>query len=325
MEFEQPLLKLPVRFSPETLEAEVRNLPASAWVEHPDSFPGNSAVRLITRGGDATDDLYGEMQPTEHLLACPYILQIMADLGGTWGRSRLMGLAPGAQVPAHADTHYYWRTHLRIHIPVITNPGVLFTCGGETVHMAAGECWVFDSFQRHDVQNRGDSHRVHLVLDTAGGGRLWDLVQQAACGRTEPAFVAPEEPKVRALRFERVNAPTIMSPFEMRGHIGFLLDKTAPQPSLDAIVRRLDRLTFEWSGLWACYGERDEGRPAYREALAATGRDLRAIPGGDSVLLKNELPLFLGIQRLVFEMAMSHGQPSAPVGASHVTARRLAS
>ena len=32
-------------------------------------------------------------------------------LGGVWGRSRLMALAPGAEVPAHVDAHYYWRTH----------------------------------------------------------------------------------------------------------------------------------------------------------------------------------------------------------------------
>jgi Rieske Fe-S protein len=26
-------------------------------------------------------------------------------------------------VPQHVDIHYYWRTHIRIHVPVITNPG----------------------------------------------------------------------------------------------------------------------------------------------------------------------------------------------------------
>ena len=101
----------------------------------------------------------------------------MHELGGVWGRSRLMGLAAGAEVPPHIDCHYYWRTHLRIHIPVITNPGVLFTCGDETLNMKAGECWVFDSFQRHEVHNNGIERRVHLVLDTIGGNRLWDLVE----------------------------------------------------------------------------------------------------------------------------------------------------
>ena len=66
----------------------------------------------------------------------------------------------------HVDLHYHWRTHIRIHIPVITDPKVLFTCGDETVHMAPGECWIFDSFRFHRVENGWTERRVHLVLDT---------------------------------------------------------------------------------------------------------------------------------------------------------------
>jgi aspartyl/asparaginyl beta-hydroxylase (cupin superfamily) len=86
-----------------------------------------------------------------------------------------MGLEAGAEVPKHVDIHYYWRTHLRIHIPVVTNPGVLFTSESDTIHMVAGECWILDSFYPHKVVNRGDSLRTHLVLDTVGSERIWDL------------------------------------------------------------------------------------------------------------------------------------------------------
>ena len=110
----------------------------SAWVPHATGFPGNEAVRLVTVMGQPTDAFEGPMRPTEHLARCPYIMEVMAELGGVWGRSRLMGLGAGAEVPEHVDAHYHWRTHLRIHIPMITNPQVEFTCGGETVHMAPG-------------------------------------------------------------------------------------------------------------------------------------------------------------------------------------------
>jgi aspartyl/asparaginyl beta-hydroxylase (cupin superfamily) len=136
-------------------------------------------VPLVSPNGDLTDAIVGSMRPTQHLERCPAIMGLMAELDCTWGRSRLMALAPGAQVPVHVDLHYYWRTHFRLHIPVITNPGVLFTCNDETVHMAAGECWLFDSFALHNVQNRGTERRVHLVLDTAGGEKLWDLVEES--------------------------------------------------------------------------------------------------------------------------------------------------
>src|SRR5215207_4407357 len=121
---DRPLLKLRKRFCPDTLAAEVRALPASAWVPHPDNYRGNDAVLLITAGGQQSQALSGPMMPTEHLLRCPYVMEIMADIGAVWGRSRLMGLEAGTEVPTHVDVNYYWRTHMRLHIPVVTNPGV---------------------------------------------------------------------------------------------------------------------------------------------------------------------------------------------------------
>jgi hypothetical protein len=305
MRFSQPLLRLPIKFSGEALAPEIGSLPRSAWVPHPNSFPGNDAVRLITPGGRETDALEGTMAATEHLLACPYIMEIMSELGGTWGRSRLMGLAAGAEVPAHVDSHYYWRTHLRIHIPVITNPGVEFTCGGETVHMAPGECWVFDSFQRHEVHNRGDAHRVHLVLDTVGGKRLWDLIEQAQSeAPPEPRLFSTGEGSRTPLLFERVNSPVVMSPWELKCHLRFLEEEAKPHPLLDQTMRRLDKLAYEWGALWAAYADTPQGVPEFQKLLHEAGQDLVRL-GTHDALLKNELPLFHVLGRLVFEVAVA--------------------
>ena len=324
MHFNRPLLRLPVSFCAETLAKEVADLPRSAWVAHPNAFPGNDAVRLITPGGEPTDALEGTMGPTDQLLACPYIMTVMAELGGTWGRSRLMGLAPGAEVPAHVDSHYYWRTHLRIHIPVVTNPGVAFTCGDETVHMKPGECWVFDSFQRHEVHNRGADHRVHLVLDTVGGKRLWELVEQA---QAEPApgpkFLVPGERTGAPLLFERVNSPKVMSPWEMRCHIAFLAAQARPHPALAQVLMRLEKLVCEWAAVWAAYAETDGGVPDYRRLLAETGPELGAIEGGNDVLLKNELAFYHVLGRLVFEVALAPDEAPVAGRSGFVTARRF--
>src|SRR5690349_12308421 len=135
MRLTQPFLKLPIRFDPAVLASEVRALPLGAWVPHPTGFAGNAAVRLVTPGGQESDGLDGAMAATAALRQCLYVRQVMAAIGAVWGRSRLMALAAGADVPSHIDTHHYWRTHLRIHIPIITNPDVSFTCGDESVHM----------------------------------------------------------------------------------------------------------------------------------------------------------------------------------------------
>ncbi|HEX2764388.1 MAG TPA: aspartyl/asparaginyl beta-hydroxylase domain-containing protein [Allosphingosinicella sp.] len=310
MRLSKPLLRLPIRFDPEALAEEVRALPATAWDPHPTGFVGNEAVRLVTPHGALTDAVEGPMAPTIHLLRCPRIMGAMAEIGGVWGRSRLMALAPGAEVPAHVDAHYYWRTHWRIHIPVVTNPGVSFTCGGDSVHMAPGECWVFDSFRWHDVQNRGGDRRVHLVLDTVGGERFAELLAAAESGAAPPPNpVSKASPDASALAFERVNSPTIMSPWEMRCHVGFIAEEAVPDALLPAVMKRIERLIDAWAALWARFGEDQAGVAAYRALIASARRDLVQM-GGARLLLRNELQLLLVLDQLVFQMALAPPAPS---------------
>ena len=165
VELTQALNRLPLRFDAEVLAAEVRALPAEAWVPHPQKFEGNDYVPLISPGGHMTNEFAGPMAVTPYLRDCPYMMEVMAGLDCVWGRSRLMGLGPGQGVPEHIDINYYWRTHARMHIPIITNPDVVFRCGDQTATMAAGDCWLVDTFQSHEVHNGGSEQRVHLVLD----------------------------------------------------------------------------------------------------------------------------------------------------------------
>lgn len=310
MRFTRPLLRLPVCFDADALAREVAALPRAAWVAHPNAFPGNNAVRLITTDGMPTDALGGRMGPTEYLRACPYMMELMSEMGCTWGRSRLMGLAAGAQVPEHADSHYYWRTHIRIHIPIVTNPGVEFTCAGETVHMAPGECWVFDSFQRHEVHNRGSAHRVHLVIDTVGGGKLWDLIVAAQSeAPPEPRPFNPGDGTGKPLLIEAVNVPSIMSPWELRGHIAFIESEARPHANLEAVRRRLDKLAFDWEAVWAAHDDPRDGAAAFRQLLQQAGQDLGRLDGKD-ILLSNDLPFYHVLGRLVFEVAIDEARLS---------------
>jgi hypothetical protein len=313
---------LPIRFDAEALEAEVRSLPASAWVPHPTGYVGNEAVRLITPGGRPTDDLDGEMAPTEELRACPYIMEVMASIGAVWGRSRLMGLGAGADVPPHIDSHYYWRTHWRIHIPVITNPAVIFSCGGEKVHMEAGECWVFDSFRAHNVHNGGSEQRIHLVLDTVGGGRLRELIEAGERGEADVEVVRPGTVPTDRLAYERVNSPPVMSPWEIRAHITFLAQHALPNPMLGPVLKRLDDFASDWAAVWAQHEADQAGWPDYLRLLESLKRDLVTI-GGSGVQLRNRLSLYLVLDHMVL---MNLFADAAAVAASVEThQQRLAS
>lgn len=320
MQLNRPFLRLPIRFDADALAAEVRALPPSAWAPHPTGFVGNEAVRLVTPGGELTDELEGPMAPTEHLRRCAYVRQVMAELAAVWGRSRFMGLGAGAEVPSHIDTHYYWRTHLRIHIPVITNPGVQFTCGDETVHMAAGECWVFDSFRWHDVQNKGSQQRIHLVIDTVGGGRLPALMAAAESGAAiEPQFLKPGARAGDGLVFERVNSPTVMSPWEMRCHLAFLAAQATPDPLLPDVLLTVERFIDAWAATWARFGTDQQGYPAYAQLIQQLRGHLQAMRGGH-LTLRNELSLYGVLDQMVLVTAL------APPRAQQVTTgQRLAS
>lgn len=323
MRLDRPLLQLPIRFCADTLATEVLALPASAWQPHPTGFVGNEAVPLVTPGGTLNDMFDGPMGPTEALLQCPYIMQIMAEIGAVWGRSRLMALAPGAEVPPHADSHYYWRTHHRLHIPVITNPGVIFTCDDQSVHMAAGECWMFDSFRWHDVQNKGSERRVHLVIDTVGGGQLWDLMEAAQAGTETSRMLLPGERSGDGLAFEQVNSPRIMSPWEIRCHVAFVAEHAVPDPLLETVFKRLERFVEDWAAAWARFGTADEGLTTYRELVATTRRDLAAL-GGGHLVLRNEIELYHVLDQLVFTMAAAPPKATS-FRAAAVGEQRLAS
>jgi hypothetical protein len=306
MRIGRPLLKLPVRFCGETLAREVAALPQAAWMAHPQQFDGNSSVPLVSPGGELTHLPFGPMGPTQWLQQCPYILEIMQALDATWGRSRLMGLDAGSVVPEHVDIHYYWRTHLRIHIPVITNPGVAFGCDKETLHLAAGECWILDSFYRHMVANRGTETRVHLVLDTVGSGRLWDLIRAANEGATDEVTIKPGETPLRSLDFEQVNAPLIMSPWEMKNHVAYISDWTDEQPGREEILAAVDRFVMAWSGAWARYEVSDAGLPVYAKHLDEVRTALANLAGPD-VRMRNGRPLLSSIDQFILANAIAPG------------------
>lgn len=304
MQFDQPFIRLPIRFDADALEREVNALPPEAWVPHPTGFVGNEAVRLITVAGEPTDACEGPMGPTENLALMPYVQQLMAELDGVWTRSRLMGLGPGGEVPLHVDAHYHWRTHLRIHIPVITDPKVLFTCGDRTVHMAAGECWLFDSFRQHRVENGWTKRRVHLVLDTVMTESLRALIDSAHKNPIEPRFVAPRQAGPTELRFEQFNAPEVMSPWEIRCHIEFIFSHAFDHPRAALVRDRMERFADSWAAAWAEMGPSMEAVPTYRRLLAECRFDTKQMASRE-VVLDNGLLVGHVLESMIYAPALA--------------------
>ena len=136
MKLQYPFMQLPVSFDAAALQAEVDSIDESQWRPHPQGYAGNDALTLVTTGGDPDSDaIAGAMRPTRHLERCPYLQQVLASIGATWGRTRLMRLSGQAEVSPHVDVNYYWRERIRVHVPIVTQPTVRFMCGDAQINM----------------------------------------------------------------------------------------------------------------------------------------------------------------------------------------------
>jgi hypothetical protein len=280
MRLSQPFFRLPLRFDAERLRAEMAALPQAAWAAHPTSYTGNTSLRLISVRGEENDTLRGPMRPTPHLLGSPYMRQVLASFGVIWSRSRLMRLAPGAKVPEHCDASYHWFNRVRLHIPLATHPGVRFHCDGTTVHMQAGEAWLFDNWRRHSVDNDSDIERVHLVADTTGSSAFWQFVATsgAASERSIP-YQAGVEARVAT---EQIPPRPVMVPAEvdllLTDLIGELIAVAGDTEAARNIARYaglLNGFRFDWRQLYLAAGE----NPAAECEYAALLQRLREATG----------------------------------------------
>jgi hypothetical protein len=317
MRLQARFIQLPLQYDADRLAKEVLAFSEDCWLPHPQRFEGNDFLPLISVNGEpANESFAGQMAPTEHLKKCPYLIEVLSSLGVSLGRTRLMRLSGGAEVTPHVDIHYYWRDRMRIHVPIVTQPTVSFHCGGLTVNMAPGECWIFDTFSRHRVVNDAERKRIHLVVDTVGGEGFFKL---AAGGRlpeqANPTWAArkfePTGATIDQLEYESQNLPTVMTPWEIQGHIDFLFrEADQKHPQFMAVAHAASHFAHVWRALWSTFGESKLGWPRYRQALDAFTAQLKETRANE-VKLRNGADLFATISTIIVLPALADRRDDA--------------
>jgi len=121
--------------------------------------------------------------------ALPQARQIIFDLmrrveAEELGRVFISRMAPGVEIPLHSDriapaeeafpdkippAWYYDRYHVLLQ----SEPGVVFTCGEESVQMLTGEVWWFNNEIPHSVVNNSAEDRISLVVDLRVGSPIY--------------------------------------------------------------------------------------------------------------------------------------------------------
>lgn len=129
-------------------------------------------VRRTDPGGAGLEDHLD----TPVLDRCPYHAEVLAAVPAPLHSARLMALGAGAETHEHSDGHtnFPWG-FLRLHIPIVTQPGAELTVDGQTYHWEAGRLWYADFDRLHIARNRGAERRIHLVVDTVPTPELMAL------------------------------------------------------------------------------------------------------------------------------------------------------
>lgn len=167
-------IKFPMAFDAEKLKNEVTKILGSEWKNHynTNDYTGNWQVIALMSADGKTDSIQAlastaaNIKTTNVLEKMPYINQILADFKFEKTAVRLLNLAAGAVIKPHKDYCLgYEDGSFRLHIPIITNPDVVFILDEKRIIMNEGECWYIDANFTHSVRNEGEADRIHLVID----------------------------------------------------------------------------------------------------------------------------------------------------------------
>lgn len=76
----------------------------------------------------------------------------------------LVKLLPYKNIIPHKDGGWFVDTH-RVHVPIITDPRIMFSLEGKEFHMQRGYAYELNNIIEHGVTNPTELGRVHLMVD----------------------------------------------------------------------------------------------------------------------------------------------------------------
>src|SRR5205085_211284 len=152
--------RLPFTFDPAALKSDLDGIGPREWVPHlnPQYYEGEwSGVALRSTGGHMGQLYADPSKPksyadTPALAKCRHIREALGAFECPLETVRLLKLASGSRIREHSDLDLGERFGVvRVHVPVLTNPSVEFSLGGESVLMREGEGWYLDLSLPHSV------------------------------------------------------------------------------------------------------------------------------------------------------------------------------
>jgi hypothetical protein len=190
-------LRLPLRFDAAALAADALGFAEQRWERHFNTgvYEGDwSGIALRSTGGAVA--LYSDpaagtagFADTPALAEAPALRAALGAFACPLTSARLLRLGAGARIREHRDYNIGLDAgEVRVHVPIVSGPGVEFLLDDRVLGMRPGECWYVDVTQRHQVSNPGPAPRIHLVVDCVVDD--WLRAQLAAAAAAVEAFSA---------------------------------------------------------------------------------------------------------------------------------------
>jgi hypothetical protein len=182
-------LRLPLTFEPDLLARDLDRL-SGPWTRHyvRQNYDGEwSVIPLRSPAGEThpmrmigADPTARSFVDTPYLERCRYFRAVLASFQCPLRVARLMRLTPGSIIKEHTDLDLSFEDgRVRFHVPVVTNDAVEFYLNGARVVLDAGSVWYLRLSDPHRVVNRGDTDRVHLVIDAEVNGWVETMFETA--------------------------------------------------------------------------------------------------------------------------------------------------
>jgi len=177
--------RLDFTFDVHRLQAEIAVAAADGWERHfnPQVYAGDWSGVALRSNSPHILKLFVDPRDTPYYdtdVFPPYMRECLGRLPCPVGAARLMKLGPGAVIHEHRDDGIsIAHAEARLHIPIQTNEQTEFIVDGVPICMQPGECWYVNVNLPHRVANRGETERIHLVVDARVTPELRTMVQRA--------------------------------------------------------------------------------------------------------------------------------------------------
>lgn len=165
-------VRLPRTFDPERLKRDLEAVRHIELAKQPGPYHNGEwkGIALHSQGGrQSAHPGYAGLEgyaPTEALDHTPYLREILDGLACPKRVVRLLTLPPDVEIEEHTDAWANFQCGtLRLHIPIVTHPDVVFVIDGERVTWKEGEFWWGDFSRPHWLRNESPITRVHMVID----------------------------------------------------------------------------------------------------------------------------------------------------------------